>query len=436
MTPLVVGYIGLAILILLLFSGLHIGIVMGVIGFLGMAYLNGWDAGLGVMKTVPFSSFASYDFSVIPLFLLMGEFCFHANISDDLYIAAHKIMGKVRGGLAIATIGACAAFSAVSGSSVATAATMSKVALPEMKRYGYDMALATGTLAAGGTLGILIPPSVVLVTYGILTSQSIGKLFLAGFVPGIMQAILFMIVIYYVCWRNPSMGPSGPGSSLIEKIKALKGTWIVVLLFLIVIGGIYFGIFNANEGAGIGAMGALIFAVARKRLGWKQYKESVVEACKTTAMILFIVVGAMILGYFLTVTKLPAEFSLLITGAQVNRYIVWCFVIILYLFLGTIMDTLAMILLTVPIIYPTLCGPNGLGFDPIWYGIMLVILVEIALITPPVGMNVFVIKGMAPEVPTSTIFKGIVPFLIADGFQVAILTIFPIIVLWLPHNLK
>ncbi len=433
MEPIVVGYIGIGLLVILLFSGLHIGVVMGLLGFAGMVIVSGWSAGLGVLKTVPYSTFASYDFTVIPLFVLMGEFCFHGDISGDLYSAAHKFLGGLRGGLAMATIGACAAFAAVCGSSMATAATMSTVALPEMKKHNYDMGLATGTLAAGGTIGILIPPSVIMVVYGMITEQSIGQLFLAGFIPGILQAILFIMVIAFVCWRNPKLGPNGPSSTILEKFKSLKNTWIVLLLFLLVIGGIYKGVFSPTEGAGMGAAGAFIFALARRKLSWKKFVKSLTSTVKTSGMIFFILLGAMILGYFFAVTRLPNEFANLVSSLPVSRYIVWVFVVILYLILGCLMDSLAMVLLTVPILYPMMCGRTGLGFDPIWFGIMLVIVVEIGMITPPVGMNVFVIKGMAPEVPTYTIFRGIVPFLIVDIFQVALLTAFPIIVLWLPR---
>ena len=251
--PVTVGYIGVGVLIVLLFAGVHIGIVMGLIGVLGMAYLSGWVAGLGILRTVPYSTFASYDFSVIPLFILMGEFCFHGDISGDLYQTAHKFFGRLRGGLAMATIGACAAFAAVCGSGIATAATMTTVALPEMRKYKYNIGLATGTLAAGGTIGILIPPSVIMIIYAMITQQSIGALFLAGFIPGILQAVMFVGIIGFLCWRNPDLGPSGPSSTWLEKLKSLKNTWIVIVLFLLVIGGIYFGWFSPTAGAGIGA---------------------------------------------------------------------------------------------------------------------------------------------------------------------------------------
>jgi C4-dicarboxylate transporter DctM subunit len=436
MEPITVGYIGFGVLVILLFSGLHIGVVMGVIGFLGMAYLNGWSAAFGVIKSIPYTTFSSYDFCVIPLFVLMGEFCFHGNISGDLYSAAHKFLGGLRGGLAMATIGACAAFAAVCGSSMATAATMCTVALPEMRKHKYDMALATGTLAAGGTIGILIPPSVIMVVYGMITQTSIGDLFMAGFIPGILQALMFIGLIAYICWRNPSLATVGEKSSMMEKIQSLKGTWIVALLFILVIGGIYFGVFSPTEGAGIGAAGAFIFALARRRLGWKQLKSSLLETVTTTGMIFLIILGAMILGYFLAVTQLPKQLASTVIGLNVDRLVIWGMVIVIYLILGCLMDSLAMVLLTVPIFFPLMCGPGGLGFDPVWFGIMIVIVVEMGMITPPVGMNVFVIKGMAQDIPTYTIFKGIVPFLYVDIFEVVILTIFPGIVLWLPAVLK
>jgi C4-dicarboxylate transporter, DctM subunit len=436
MDSITIGYIGIGILILLLFSGMHIGVVMGFIGFGGLIYLLGWTGAIGVLKTTPFTTFASYDFSIIPLFVLMGEFCFQGGISSDLYSAAHKFLGGLKGGLAMATIGACAAFAAVSGSSMATAATMTTVALPEMRKHKYDMGLATGTLAAGGTIGILIPPSVILAVYGMLTQQSIGKLFMAGFIPGIMQALMFILIIGFICWRKPQFGPAGPQSSFVEKVKSLKSTWIVVCLFLLVIGGIYFGWFSPTAGAGIGAFGAFIFTLGRRKLSWNQFKSSLVSTVSTTGMIFFIMVGAMILGYFFAVTRLPNEFASVIVGLHVSKYIVWGIIVILYLILGCLMDSLAMILLTVPILYPLMCGPQGLGFDPIWFGIMIVIVVEMGMITPPVGMNVFVIKGMAQDVPTYAIFKGIIPFLVVDIIEVVILTALPVIVLWLPQALS
>lgn len=436
MDPVTVGYIGVGVLIVLLFSGIHIGLTMGLIGFLGVVYLVGWEAGIGVLTTVPFTTWAGFDLSVIPLFILMGEFCFMGNLSNDLFASAYKFLGSLRGGLAMATVGACAAFAAVSGSSVATSATMATVVLPEMKKYKYDDGLATGTLAAGGTLGILIPPSIYLVIYGMLTEQSIGKLFLAGFVPGILQALMFIAVIALLCYRNPKLGPAGPSSTWLEKIKSLKNVWIVVLLFLLVIGGINLGWFSPTEGAGIGAIGAFFFALARRKLGWKGMKTSLVETIKTSGMIFLIFLGATILGYFFAITRLPNALSTAVASLDLSPFLVWFIIVLVYLFLGCIMDSMAMILLTVPILFPLMCGLGGLGFDPIWFGVMVVIVVEMGLITPPVGINVFVIKGMAKDVPTSVIFKGIIPFLIVDVVEIIILTFLPGIVTFIPRILS
>jgi len=429
MTPLALGYIGIVLLIILLFSGIHIAVVMGLIGFLGIAYLSGWEAALSVLGAVPYSAFGNYALSVAPLFILMGSFCFHAGLSKDLFDTVHKWLGHFRGGLAMATVGACAGFAAVSGSSLATAATMGTVSLPEMKRYKYDPQLATGAVAAGGTIGILIPPSVILIIYAVLTEQSVGKLFLAGFIPGVLEAVFYIGVIFIICRIRPQMGPPGPKTSFIEKIKSLKGTWIVILLFLLVIGGLYFGIFSPTEAAGVGAGGAFIFALARRRLHWQNFKESLFATTRTTAMIFAILLGAMIFGYFLAITRLPFELADFIGGLPVNRYIIIIFILVLYLFLGCVMDAMGMILLTVPILFPV---AQSLGFDAIWFGIIIVRVFEMASITPPVGLNVFVIKGVAKDVPMGVIFRGIVPFLMADFVHVALLIAVPQVALFLP----
>jgi tripartite ATP-independent transporter DctM subunit len=430
MTPLVIGYIGIAALIILLFSGIHIAVTMGLIGFLGIVYLTDWEAAFSVLGAVPYSAFGNYDLSVAPLFILMGSFCFYAGLSKDLFDTVHKWLGHFRGGLAMATVGACAGFAAVSGSSLATAATMGTVALPEMKRYKYDPQLATGAVAAGGTIGILIPPSVILIIYAILTEQSVGKLFLAGFIPGVLEAVFYIGVIFIICRMRPEMGPPGPKTNFIDKIKALKGTWIVILLFLTVIGGLYFGIFSPTEAAGVGAGGAFIFALARRRLNWQNFKGSLYATTKTTAMIFAILLGAMIFGYFLAITRLPFALADFIGGLPVNRYIIIIFILVLYLFLGCVMDAMGMILLTVPILFPVV---HSLGFDAIWFGIIIVRVFEMASITPPVGLNVFVIKGVAKDVPMSVIFRGIIPFLMADLVHVAFLIAVPQVTLFLPN---
>ncbi|OGP64706.1 MAG: C4-dicarboxylate ABC transporter permease [Deltaproteobacteria bacterium RBG_13_53_10] len=438
MDPLSAGIVGIAALIVILFSGMPIGIVMGLVGFLGMAYIGGTGAAFTSMGSSPYTTASSYGLSVVPLFVLMGSFCFFSGLSRDLYNTAYKWLGHFPGGLAMATVGGCAGFAAVSGSSVATTATMGMVALPEMRRYKYDQLLATGCIAAGGSIGILIPPSIILVIYGILTEQSIGKLFLAGFMPGILEAIFYMITIYILCTMNPLLGPRGEKSSFKQRLVSLKDTWGVLTLFIIVIGGIYMGIFTPTEAAGVGAFGALLFALGMSVLGkrqftWQNFMDSLIDTGKTTAMVFVILIGANILGYFLAITRLPFALSDYVAALAVNRYIVLGIVIIVYLFLGAIMSSMAMIVLTVPILFPVI---TALGFDPIWFGIIIVRLVEIGQITPPVGINVFIMQGIAKDVPMYDIFRGIVPFLIADIVHVAMLIAFPQIALFLPNLMK
>jgi len=433
MTPTITGLVGIGILLIILFSRMPIGFGMGLIGFLGFAYLVGFGPALGLLKTVPYSTFSSHSLSVIPLFILMGAFAFSAGLSRDLYQAAYKWLGHLRGGLAMATIGACACFAAISGSSMATAATMGTVTLPEMKKYNYDPALATGSVAAGGSMGILIPPSVILIIYGIITEQSIGKLFLAGFIPGMMEAVFYMVVIAIITRFKPQLGPRGPQTNIFEKLKALTTTWEVLTLFIIVIGGIYVGIFTPTEAAGIGAFGAFIFAVGKKRLTWTAFKESLSSSIKTSVMVFVIILGAMLLGYFLTVTRIPFDLAGYVSGLHLNRYVILILILLTFIVLGCVIETMAIILLTVPIFFPLIVQ---LGFNPIWFGILVVRATEIGLLTPPVGLNVFVIKGVAPDVPIGTIFRGIFPFLIADICHVAVLIAFPQLVLFLPGMMK
>jgi tripartite ATP-independent transporter DctM subunit len=430
MTPTMTGFVGIGVLLIILFSRMPIAFGMGLTGFLGFAYLVGVGPALGLLKTVPYSTFASHSLSVIPLFILMGAFAFSAGLSKDLYEAAYKVFGNLRGGLAMATVGACACFAAISGSSMATAATMGTVSLPEMKKYNYDPALATGSVAAGGSMGILIPPSVILIIYGIITEQSIGKLFLAGFIPGVMEAVFYMIVIAVITRFKPEMGPRGPRTTFSEKLRALAKTWEVLTLFIVVIGGIYLGIFTPTEAAGIGAFGAFIFAVIKKRMTWAAFKESLSSSIKTSVMVFAIILGAMLLGYFLSVTRIPFDLAGYIGDLHINRYMILVLILLTFIVLGCVIDTMAIILLTVPIFFPLIVQ---LGFDPIWFGILVVRVTEIGLLTPPVGLNVFVIKGVAPDVPIGTIFRGIVPFLIADFIHVALLIAFPQITLFLPN---
>ncbi len=429
MDPLVVGFIGIGILIILLFSGLPIGVGMSLVGFFGFAALVGFGPALGILKTVPYTTFANHSLSVIPLFVLMGSFALVAGMSEDLFKAVYKWLGYFRGGVAQATIVACAFFAAISGSSLATAATLGAVALPEMKKIKYDTGLATGAVAAGGSIGILIPPSVILIIYGIITEQSIGKLFLAGFVPGIMEMMFYLFTIWYLTVLNPGHGPKGPKTGLGEKIRALGPTWEVVVLFVVVIGGIYAGIFTPTEAAGVGAFGTFFFALVRKRLNWAVFNNSLLNTIRTTGMLFLIILGAMIFGYFLSVSQLPYNLASIVGELPVNRYIILACILLITLALGCIMDAMAIVLLTIPVFYPLILD---LGFNPIWFGILVVRVTEIGLITPPVGMNVFVIKGIS-DVPIGTIFRGIIPFLMADILQVVCLILFPQIVLFLPN---
>jgi C4-dicarboxylate transporter DctM subunit len=433
MSPLAIGIIGVVALFILLFAGMPLGLTFVLVGFVGYTFAFSIDGALSLLRTVPFSTFFDYGFSVIPLFMLMGSLAFVCRLSEDLYESAHGILGGLKGGLAMATVAGCAAFAAISGTSVGTAATMGKVAFPEMRKYNYDDALATGAIAAGGTIGILIPPSIIFIIYGIITEQSIGKLYMAGFLPGILQAVLFILTIAIVCWINPSYGPPGPKTTFKEKVLSLGKGWSALVLFLLVIGGIYAGWFSANEGAGIGAFGCFVIGLILRRLTWKGFKEALLDTTKTTAMILIIVAGALMFGYFLTITGTSTYIAETMSSLAVSRYVVFILIIIIYLILGCLMDSMSMILITVPIFYPLMMQ---LGFDPIWFGVIIVIVVEAGLITPPVGMVVFVVHGITKDVPMYTIFRGVLPFLIADIVLLVVITVFPQIALFLPSMMK
>jgi tripartite ATP-independent transporter DctM subunit len=429
MSPLTAGIIGIALLFLLFASGMPIGFVMALVGWLGYVYLGSLDAGLNILGITFYAGGTSYTLSVIPLFMLMGQFAAHSGLSRDIYQTVEKWVGHRLGGLAMATIGACAGFAAISGSSVATAATMGTVALPEMKKYKYGQSLATGTVAAGGTLGILIPPSTTFVFYAILTEQSVGKLFIAGIFPGILLALLFVLTIAIQVRLNPDIAPRGLGSSLREKLISLKGIWGMIVLFIVVMGGIYTGIFTPTEAAGVGAFGAFLFALTKRQMTWKTFLGSLNMTAQTTAMIFIIIISAHIFGYFLAITRIPSELAAYMVELAVSKYIILAVVIILYTILGMFLEGFAILVLTIPIIQPLMVD---LGFDPIWFGVVIIIMMEMSLITPPVGVNVFVIKGVAKDVPMYTIFRGIWPFWIAMLVCLIILSIFPQIALLLP----
>lgn len=434
MTPFDIGLAGICVLFVLILIGMPIGFAMGLVGFVGCGIMRSWPFALFQLKTVPFSTFSdSYTMACLPLFVLMGELCFHAGISSELYMSVHYWLGRMRGGLAIATVGACAGFAAVSGSSAATVATMGTVALPEMEKYKYKPALATGSVAAGGGLGILIPPSVILVIYGLFADQSIGKLFLAGMLPGILQAVLFILTIIALCRLNSELGPPSRHYTLRQKLTSLKYALPVIILFLIVMGGIYMGVFTPTEAAGVGAFVAFMFALLRGKVTLQNLTASLVGTARTTCFILFIVMGAVIFGYFITLTRLPTTLAENLAGVELNRYVIMLGIMIMYIFLGCVMEGLSILLLTVPVVLPLV---QKLGFDPIWFGVIMVTVIEMGLITPPVGINVFIIHGVARSVPMATIFVGILPFMIADVLHVVMLVIWPQIALFLPTLLK
>ena len=414
---------------MLLALRMYIGLAMALVGFIGLSFLVGVEAGIHILGITPLAEGSSYTLSVIPLFVLMGQFAYISGISADIYRTVYCWMGQYRGGLAMATVMACAGFAAVCGSSLATGATMGMVAIPEMDKYKYDPRLSTGCVAAGGTLGILIPPSIGFIIYGILTEESIGKLFMAGLLPGILLAVLFMAAIYIQCRLRPAMGPAGECTLWGTKIRSLAGTWGMLLLFCIVMGGIYFGVFTPTEAAGVGAFGAFLFALFNRKLNWQRFVQCLMETGKTTAMIFLIIIGANIFSTFLGLARIPMGLADFISGLALPRMVILAGIILIYIILGCIMDCYAIMILTIPIIFPVI---QAMQFDPIWFGVLMVIVLEVGLITPPVGLNVFVIKAAAPDVPLTVIFQGIWPFLIAALLAIVILTVYPPIALFIP----
>lgn len=433
MSPLLVGVLGIGLLFVLMAYRMNVGLAMALAGFLGLNYLMGFDKALDILGSVPYRTAAAYTMSVVPLFVLMGNFSSYAGVSQGLYSSAYTVLGHLPGGLSMATAVACAGFAATCGSSVATAVAMGSIALPEMKKYKYDPALATGSIASGGTLGILIPPSIGFILYSMLTDESIGKLFVAGVLPGILLTSLFLLFIYIRVRRNPHLGPPGPSTSLRDKLVSLKGIWGALILFILIIGGLYRGIFTPTEAGGIGAFGAFLIMVSRRKLTPQNLIGALMETGKVTAMCFIILLGANVFGYFMAVTRIPYELAMFSAELPLPPHLILVFILIVYLILGAVMDAIAMIVLTVPIFYPVILK---LGFDPIWFGVVMVIVMEMALITPPIGMNVFAIAGVAKDVPLFTIFRGILPFLVAMIVCVALIVAFPQIAMFLPGTMK
>lgn len=432
MDSVIIGLFGLLTMVVLILIRVPIGGAMAMVGLAGFSILSSPEAAFSMLGMVVYQTVASYALTVIPLFFLMGQLAGQSGMGVESYRAVHRWIGFMPGGLAMATVGACAGFAAVSGSSLATAATIGTVALPEMKRFRYDDALATGCVAAGGTLGILIPPSTVMVVYAILTQQPIGTLFVAGIIPGIILTGLFLMTIFLQTRKNPEMAPPGPKFSFAEKLQSLKDTGGILLTFALVVGGLYGGWFTATEAAAAGALIVLVIIFAKKRFAWKLLAGSLTETALTTAMIFSILIGANLFGYFMTLSDLPATFSSWVTHAGMNRYLTLAIICLVYLFLGCIMEGFAIMFLTLPIVFPMVMG---MGFDPIWFGVLMTLLIEMGLITPPVGMNVYVISGVAKEVPMATIFRGIFPFVIAITVCVILLCLFPRLALFLPATM-
>jgi len=427
-----VGVLGLVALLALIAIRVPVAIAMGVVGICGGVYLNGMFSLGFILGSQPFVTSSSYSLSVIPLFVMMGAFASRAGLSASLYQSLHALIGHWRGGLASATVGACALFGSVCGSSLATAATMARVAMPEMTAVGYDRRLTSGALAAGGTLGILIPPSIIMVIYALLTEQSIGRMFLAGMIPGLLAAALYMATIYLVATLRPSWAPRMPRGAGTNRLTAFRQMSPILSLFVVVMGGIYAGVFSPTEAAGVGAAGAILLAALRKRLTWKVTREALVETAVTTGMLFMILIGTSVLQFFIETSTLPQVIVDWIQALGLPPLGVVVMILIIYLILGCFLDSLSMMLITLPIVFPVIID---LGYDPIWFGVLVVSVVEIGLITPPLGMNLFVITAAVEDLRFETVATGVLPFLAADLVRLALIAAIPALSLALPAML-
>ena len=406
---------------------------MGMVGITGIGLTRGWQPAIASAAQVVYETGFAYTLSVIPLFILMGNFVARAGLAHELFQAAYAFIGHLRGGLAHATVAACAGFGAICGSSIATAATMSKVAYPSMKRLGYSDSLSTGVMAAGGTLGIMIPPSTIMVIYGIVTETNIGKLFAAGVIPGLISAVMLMLTIWIITGRDPEHAPPGERTSWPDRWRALRGIWGVALLVVVVLGGIYGGIFTATEGAGFGAAGAFLFALARRRLTWAILFQVLVESARTTAMLFTLLIAATIFANFVNFTSMPGDLKEWITHQGLSPIMIIAAMMAIYVLLGTVMEELTMVLLTIPLFFPIV---TALGFDPVWFGVLIVMIVQIGLISPPVGMNLFVLNSLLPNVGLGNIFRGCWPFVLSMVVTLGLLIAFPGLSLWLPSLMQ
>ncbi|MDM0018294.1 TRAP transporter large permease [Variovorax saccharolyticus] len=427
-----IAVLGFVVLFALMLLRVPVGMAMGLVGVTGYAWIVGPGPALKLVGQTSMRTVTDYTFGVIPMFMLMGALVSVSGVSRELFKAANSMIGHLRGGLGVATVLACGGFAAICGSSVATAATFSAVAYPEMRRFNYPQSFSTGVIAAGGTLGAILPPSTVLAVYAILTQQDIGKLFMAGIVPGILAMTMYVLTIVVIVRLRPDWLPGGELKPWPERVADLKNVWAPLVLFVFVIGGLYGGFFTPTEAGGVGASGAFILGVLRRKLDGPKIREALLSATRTAAAVFTVLIGALLFGYFLTITQSPQKLTEFLTGLGIGRYGVLALIMLMYLVLGCLMDAMAMIILTVPIIFPVIVH---LGFDPIWFGVIIVMTVELGLIHPPVGMNVFVIKSVVKDVSFTTIFKGVLPFILTDILRLIILIAFPMIALWLPTKM-
>jgi len=429
----IAALVGFAIVFALAVLRVPLAFAMGGVGIVGIGVMRGWAPALASTAQVAYETGFAYTLSVIPLFILMGNFVARAGLAQELFGAAYAFIGHRRGGLAHATVAACAGFGAICGSSIATAATMGKVAYPSMKQLGYSDTLSMGVIAAGGTLGIMIPPSTIMVIYGIITETNIGKLFAAGVLPGLASAALMMMGIAWITSRDPAHAPAGARTGWPERWRALRGIWGVLVLVVVVLGGIYGGIFTATEGAGIGAAGAFLFAVARRRLSLAQLAEVLVESARTTAMLFTLLIAATLFANFVNFTTMPGDLKELITGSGLSPVMIVVAMMLIYVVLGTVMEELTMVLLTIPLFFPIVVA---LGYDPVWFGVLIVMVVQIGLISPPVGMNMFVLNALLPGVGLGAIYRGCWPFVFVLVVMLGVLIAFPQLSLWLPSLMR
>jgi C4-dicarboxylate transporter DctM subunit len=433
MDPVIAGLLGIGVLLFLFALNMPVSFAMAFVGFLGFGYLVSWEAAASLLVRDIFSQLSNYPLNVIVLFVLMGSFAFASGMSGRMYESANKLAGKMPAGLAIATILACSGFAAICGSTAATAATIGRVALPEMRRFGYSQRLATGCIASAGGIGILIPPSTIFIVYGILTEQSIGSLFAAGILPGLVLTVLFVLTVFLLAYMDKDIAPAGQPSTLAEKIKAIWRISDIFLLFCLSIGGMFLGWFSPNQAAGVGAAGALGLGLVHRSLSWQKFANATREGVRTACMIMLLIASASVFGKFMAVTTIPAKLSMWVSTLPLPPIGIMLLICLFYMISGCFIDAMALIMLTIPIIYPVILQLN---YDPVWFGVVIVLISQIAVVTPPVGVNVYVIKGIAPEVPIASIFRGTFPFLVAMAILLGGVLWFPDLVLWLPNLLN